>query len=54
MIPPGLRPCGIGRREHQMRDQSTGLHSYRDYHFFDIKLKCVTPGGVMRKSLRDL
>ena len=43
MIPPGLRPCGIGMRQQQGWDQSTGLHSDRDYHFFALRLKCVTP-----------
>ena len=43
MIPPGLRPCGIGMRQQQGWDQSTGLHNYRDYHVFALRLKSVTP-----------
>ena len=40
-----------------LRDRQAGLHSERDYHFFAVRLKCVTPesdepGGGGRKLSR--
>lgn len=40
--PSGASPLQDRHAVASGRAQSTGLHSDRDYHFFALKLKCVT------------
>ncbi len=43
-LTPGLK-AGDPSGASPLRDLQDGLHSDRDYHFFAVELKCVSPGN---------